>query len=118
MTGTPRGWSALVQAPKVSAGHLIHLSEFAVAPLQVLRRLRAWRQGSSLEPWLRPGTGDGPVHVKALGRPLSDRQRGRLILLPGCPGPAGRRESVLSCAKRLMQSHAMPCRSEAVWTSR
>lgn len=59
--------------------HTIHLSDFAMAQLEVLRGLREVQTDATageLSPWVFPATNSSmPVCVKSFGKQLSDRQR-------------------------------------------
>jgi integrase len=64
---------------KNQRAHTIHLSDFALAQLEVLRQHREVLTDSTtgeLSPWIFPATANSrPVCVKSFGKQLADRQR-------------------------------------------
>jgi integrase len=56
--------------------HTIHLSDFAIAQLDALRKLREKAPDGKETPWVFPNAAvTGPVDIKTFGKQLADRQR-------------------------------------------
>ena len=74
---TVRTWH--LPTTKNQRDHTIHLSDFALAQLELLRQHREVLTASSnheLSPWVFPATDNSrPVCVKSFGKQLADRQR-------------------------------------------